>query len=459
MKVLFEEDPELFIIELMRYEAAVTSATLLYKEDTAEVIDGKRVAFQAGTPYQVVLAAANRDPTVFEDPNKFDPSRPNLGDQLSWNGRLRDVEARNRTAAPRLCPGYCVSLKLGALLCAGFMGSLDTLLEAGKLERGSECSNFNSDCVGEWGAWSSCSASCGRGFKTRSFSVVKPGIGDGRQCLFADSEQETAACNVDVCPEPCDEMGTGSCVKWTWSAVLEKCPATVPLFSELFTRAATETLVRGRQLQLPPIAGGADLASRVTPPEHLLALLDPEVFDQFVIAVATAAGFAKVKVTVAGADQPIPAVTMSVPCIEGIPSCSPLVDVDLLNPSVPAAIGAAIGGAIGSLCGSFEFNKLAFIDDLNVPNRNRWELILNKPKYQTLKVSEALGHAMTTKADWLNQLFILSIPLNVRKLGSGVIDWQQIFFSRTREFVARCSRAFPGIQVHRNPSHPLGDCC
>merc|ERR1719215_1437607 len=110
----------------MRYEAAVRSVTALYKKDTDEVILGKNISFQADTPYQVVMASANRDPAVFQDPNKFNPSRSELGDMLSWNGRLKDVEAGNRTAAPRLCPGHCLSLKLGALVCASFMGLADT---------------------------------------------------------------------------------------------------------------------------------------------------------------------------------------------------------------------------------------------------------------------------------------------------------------------------------------------
>jgi len=142
MKGLFEDDPERFIIESMRYEAAVRSVTALYKKDTDEVILGKNISFQADTPYQVVMASANRDPAVFQDPNKFNPSRSELGDMLSWNGRLKDVEAGNRTAAPRLCPGHCLSLKLGALVCASFMGSLQTLLESGKLSLGSDCTKF-----------------------------------------------------------------------------------------------------------------------------------------------------------------------------------------------------------------------------------------------------------------------------------------------------------------------------
>lgn len=125
MENSFKEDPQLFMIELMRYDSAVTSFTALYKEDTDEVVEGKRIKFKKGTPYQAVLAAANRDPKWFEDPGKFDAKRTNPGDVLSWNGKLRDVEARDLVKAPRHCPGHCLSLKLAATLCARFMGSLD----------------------------------------------------------------------------------------------------------------------------------------------------------------------------------------------------------------------------------------------------------------------------------------------------------------------------------------------
>lgn len=125
MENSFKEDPQLFMIELMRYDSAVTSFTAAYKEDTDEVLEGKRIKFKKGTPYQSVIAVANRDPVQFPDPNKFDAKRDNPGDVLSWNGKLKDVEARDLEKAPRHCPGHCLSLKLAATLCARFMGSLD----------------------------------------------------------------------------------------------------------------------------------------------------------------------------------------------------------------------------------------------------------------------------------------------------------------------------------------------
>jgi len=142
MENLFKEDPEAFIIELMRYDGAVASFTALYKEDTEEVIEGKKLVFKKGSPYQASLMTANRDPTEFEEPAQFNTKRANIGNSLSWNGRLEDVERRDLVKAPRHCPGHCASLKLGAALCAQFMGSFDELMKKGMLTAEIKCNRF-----------------------------------------------------------------------------------------------------------------------------------------------------------------------------------------------------------------------------------------------------------------------------------------------------------------------------
>ena len=45
-------------------------------------LDG--VPIPAGDAVVVVFAAANRDPTVFPDPDRFDPDRPNVRDHLAF---------------------------------------------------------------------------------------------------------------------------------------------------------------------------------------------------------------------------------------------------------------------------------------------------------------------------------------------------------------------------------------
>lgn len=59
----------------------------------------------AGTVVVLDLVAANRDPDVFTDPDRFDPSRPNLDQVLTFG------------SGPRACPGrdHALALALGAI--------------------------------------------------------------------------------------------------------------------------------------------------------------------------------------------------------------------------------------------------------------------------------------------------------------------------------------------------------
>ena len=109
---LFKSNPTAFIKESVRIDAPVTSATCVFKEDTE--IDGinmsccgkpGKLCVKAGTMHQYVLSMANRDPAVFDNPNAFDPARPNLDKMLGWNGALDDP-----SKYPRICPGQELSV-------------------------------------------------------------------------------------------------------------------------------------------------------------------------------------------------------------------------------------------------------------------------------------------------------------------------------------------------------------
>jgi hypothetical protein len=144
-KKMFEASPEQYLIELMRYDSAVTSVTEVLSQNITLIISGRKINFAAGTPVQLVLASANRDPLQFQSPDDFDPSRSELGDTLAWNGAARDVESRDFAKAPRHCPGFCLSLKLGAAVCAKMLGSYDTLRTSGKVGNVTvACANFGS---------------------------------------------------------------------------------------------------------------------------------------------------------------------------------------------------------------------------------------------------------------------------------------------------------------------------
>ena len=58
------------------------------------------------------------------------------------------------------------------------------------------------DCMmGDWGAWSTCTAQCGLGQQSRRRSVVTLGSGLGKAC---GSSAETRECAVAPCPQQCN---------------------------------------------------------------------------------------------------------------------------------------------------------------------------------------------------------------------------------------------------------------
>ena len=68
--------------------------------------------------------------------------------------------------------------------------------------------NLNScpvDCAGEWSAWGSCSVTCGGGSETRMYRVTMPAQYGGlaTTCDAVDETVETQSCNSNCCPSPC----------------------------------------------------------------------------------------------------------------------------------------------------------------------------------------------------------------------------------------------------------------
>ncbi len=126
---LFEQDPVAFLHEEARVDPPVTSFTSVLRKDTLVELGpsmGSRI-FEKETPFQVILSTANMDPTVFGGPHHskshakhFDPTRENMDHILSWNGKLKDVQAG---IAPRGCPGYRLSMALSRALVQTFLPS------------------------------------------------------------------------------------------------------------------------------------------------------------------------------------------------------------------------------------------------------------------------------------------------------------------------------------------------
>eukprot|EP00325_Prymnesiales_sp_UTEX-LB-985_P005450 CAMPEP_0174704850 /NCGR_PEP_ID=MMETSP1094-20130205/8284_1 /TAXON_ID=156173 /ORGANISM="Chrysochromulina brevifilum, Strain UTEX LB 985" /LENGTH=351 /DNA_ID=CAMNT_0015902941 /DNA_START=542 /DNA_END=1597 /DNA_ORIENTATION=- len=113
MVAMFKANPDAFIKEAVRLDAPVTSACCVFKEDATIPFD---VSCCSGTQEhrvhanqlrQYVLSIANRDPAEFDNPNHFNPARPNINNMLGWNGAIS-----NPTCYPRFCPGHWMSVAL-----------------------------------------------------------------------------------------------------------------------------------------------------------------------------------------------------------------------------------------------------------------------------------------------------------------------------------------------------------
>ena len=63
-------------------------------------------------------------------------------------------------------------------------------------------------CVGSYGNFSSCSATCGPGTKRRTYSVTTPAVGTGAACAKDDGYEDTQACEDKACDVDCEG-------KWT----------------------------------------------------------------------------------------------------------------------------------------------------------------------------------------------------------------------------------------------------
>jgi len=105
----YMKNPETYIRETVRMDPPVTSATTSLKEQTTITLAGRDFEMPQGLLNQYVLSMANRDESVFPDPSKFNPDRPNLNKALTWNGAFG---ASNESDFPRICPGRHLSLDI-----------------------------------------------------------------------------------------------------------------------------------------------------------------------------------------------------------------------------------------------------------------------------------------------------------------------------------------------------------
>jgi hypothetical protein len=82
---ILKEDPSLWpnaVEEILRLDSPVQLTGRVARNDT--VVAGTPV--RRGDFVVIYLAAANRDPAVFDDPHRFDVRRPNAGRHLAFSG-------------------------------------------------------------------------------------------------------------------------------------------------------------------------------------------------------------------------------------------------------------------------------------------------------------------------------------------------------------------------------------
>jgi cytochrome P450 len=86
---------EQLVVETLRFDPAIQNTRRVLTEDLH--VDGKLL--QAGETVLVVLAAANRDPSVFAHPAQFDVERGNNDDHLTFGAGMHQCAANHFSMA------------------------------------------------------------------------------------------------------------------------------------------------------------------------------------------------------------------------------------------------------------------------------------------------------------------------------------------------------------------------
>jgi hypothetical protein len=56
------------------------------------------------------------------------------------------------------------------------------------------------DCAGSWGSYGSCSATCGDGTQSRTYTITTAAAHGGSSCPHSSGHKESRACNEQRCP-------------------------------------------------------------------------------------------------------------------------------------------------------------------------------------------------------------------------------------------------------------------
>lgn len=79
------------VIETLRFDPPIHNT----RRTLTQELELSGVLLQAGQPVLLVLAAANRDPSVFAQASQFDPARPNNADHLTFGAGMHQCIAKH----------------------------------------------------------------------------------------------------------------------------------------------------------------------------------------------------------------------------------------------------------------------------------------------------------------------------------------------------------------------------
>ncbi|CAF2895501.1 unnamed protein product [Rotaria sp. Silwood2] len=114
---LFRKNPHNFIKECARLDKVVPMVNVLATHDIANEIENEfkkkneNINISENTPIHCSIVNANRDKTIFQNPDDFMPERADLNKIIVWNGVEEDIMNVDKTKRPlRYCPGHDLSL-------------------------------------------------------------------------------------------------------------------------------------------------------------------------------------------------------------------------------------------------------------------------------------------------------------------------------------------------------------
>jgi len=117
---LFLEDKEAFMLEAARFYPPVGGMNPMVLREPLDMKkpSGAVVSAPKGSWGLTISTGANRDPTVFENPNVFWPGRSHADRLMTWNAELRDIRAGTSV---RGCPGTHFALRLATSVVSYFV--------------------------------------------------------------------------------------------------------------------------------------------------------------------------------------------------------------------------------------------------------------------------------------------------------------------------------------------------